>query len=156
MGQGPYAREKERERVPPGICLGTGSDQRIPKAARPWLNSSFSHLRVKGAQGSEACPLSKGRGICIFLVNGSMSEVGIVGTLSVQSERGGNFTFLSPWAASANPTATCITGPGCSGEKVLVREWNPQELFHLEIHERVFAFETQPNTSYTLASAADI
>jgi hypothetical protein len=152
-GQGPFARTKGPHAPPPGTCPGQ-PDESPPQAARPWLNSTFSNLRVKGAQGSEACPLSKGRGLCTFLVNGSISAVGIVGVLSVQSESGGNFTFLSPWAASAALTVTCSAGPGCSsGEKVPVRSWEPQGLFHLEPHEQVLAFETQPGTTYAVAAS---
>ena len=151
--QGPYAREKGT--VAPGACPGTGIDE-TSKVARPWLNSSFWNLRVKGAQGTEACPLSKGHGLCTFLVSGSISASGVVGALSVQSESGGNFTFLSPWAASVTPTATCDTGPGCSGgggKQVRVNDWTPAGLFHLEPHERVLAFETSANTTYTVAIA---
>ena len=60
---------------------------------RPWLNSSFSGMRVKGAQGTEAFPLSNG--LCTFLVDGSLSATGVVGTLRVFSERGVNFTLLA-------------------------------------------------------------
>ena len=153
-GQGPYAREKGA--VAPGACPGTGTDDETSKVARPWLNSSFSNLRAKGAQGTDACPLSKGHGLCTFLVSGSISASGVVGALSVLSESGGKFTFMSPWAASAAVTATCVTGPGCSGgggKKVPVSDWAPTGLFYLEPHERVLAFETQPNTSYAVVVA---
>ena len=43
---------------------------------RPWLNSSFSGMRVKGAQGTEACPLS--HGLCTFLVDGNLSAKVVV------------------------------------------------------------------------------
>lgn len=159
VGQGPYARKKGPP--PPGICSSSysysSSSSSSSSVARPWLNSTFSGLRVKGAQGTEACPLSTGHGLCAFLVSSSISAQGVVGTVRVLSEGGGNFTFLSPWTEATTPTtATCDTGPGCSsGGQVPVTVWPPQGLFHLEAHERVLAFETQSGTSYSLRSGSD-
>ena len=52
-------------------------------------------------QGTEACPLS--RGLCTFLVDASLSARGETGDIEVLSERGGNFTFLSPFPAAGCP-----------------------------------------------------
>ena len=38
------------------------------------------------------------------------------------------------------------------GQSVAVRSWGPEGLFHLEPHERVFAFETVANTSYIVST----
>ena len=126
--------------VPAGTCSGGSGG-----ALRPWLNSSFSRMRVKGAQGTDACPLTNG--LCTFLVDGSLSARGVVGSLRVFSERGGNFTFLSPFPAGVVPVVSQAAG----GQSVAVRPWAPAGLFHLEPHERVFAFETAANSSYDIS-----
>jgi hypothetical protein len=158
-GQGPYGRTHASP--PPGVCADAGSGG-VTAPARPWLNSSFSNLRVKGAQGTEVCPLTNG--LCTFLVGGSLSAVGVVGQLTVLSERGGNFTFLSPFAAGVLPTVLCVSGPGCSSAtsggatgtlavSVPITTWAPLGLFHLEEHEVVFAFETASNSTYAISAS---
>jgi hypothetical protein len=130
--------------APSGICNfatdGGGKDS----GATPWLNSSFSGMRVKGAQGTEACPLSAG--LCTFLVRASLSERGEVSDIAVHSERGGNFTFLSPFPASS---MLAVNEDG--GAMVPLRVWAPAGLFHLETHEAVFAFETTAGASYVIS-----
>ena len=141
----PYARTTAP--APPGICnfaTGGGSGD---SAATPWLNASFSGLRVKGAQGTEACPLSLG--LCTFLVGASLSTHGEVSDIDVFSERGGNFTFLSPFPASA--TLVVEERHTDATVKVSLRKWAPPGLFHLEAHETVFAFETKAKASYVIS-----
>ena len=142
----PYSRSRGPSK--PSVCDfaggGSGNDAREPE--RPWLNSSFSGMRVKGAQGTAACPLSNG--LCTFLVGASLSARGVVGSIDVLSERGGNFTFLSPYAAGSAPV---VTGRG--GVSVPCRKWAPAGLFHLEPHETVWAFETERNTEYVISNA---
>jgi hypothetical protein len=126
------------------LCDGGGGGGR-ESASTPWLNASFSRLRVKGAQGSEACPLSAG--LCTFLVGASLSARGEVSDIDVYSERGGNFTFLTPFPASSTLFVTEQHG----GTTVPMRRWTPAGLFHLETHEVVFMFETQANASYVIS-----
>ena len=71
-----------------------------------------------------------------------------VGSIDVLSERGGNFTFLSPYAAGSAPVVTSR-----SGASVPCRKWAPAGLFHLEPHETVWAFETERNTEYAISNA---
>jgi hypothetical protein len=145
----PYSRSREPSK--PGVCdfAGGGSSNKPNQPEQPWLNSSFSGMRVKGAQGTVACPLSNG--LCTFLVGASLSAHGVVGNIDVLSERGGNFTFLSPYPASSAPVVT-----ERSGAKVACSKWAPAGLFHLEPHETVWAFETERNTEYVISNASDL
>jgi hypothetical protein len=143
----PYSRSNATP--PTAVCGGSGGGGvGSPKVARPWLNSSFSGLRVKGAQGSEACPLANG--LCTFLVGASLSARGEPGTIHVHSERGGNFTFLSPYP---NQVVLVVVELGGGGGQVACKPWSPKDLFYLESHETVFIFETKPNTAYTIQAA---
>lgn len=148
-GNLPYARTTAP--APPGICnfaTGGGSGGGPSSAAAtPWLNASFSGLRVKGAQGTSLCPLSAG--LCTFLVGASLSARGEVSDIDVFSERGGNFTFLSPFPASATLIVEGHHGNGTV--RVPLRRWAPAGLFHLDAHETVFAFESKANASYVIS-----
>eukprot|EP01047_Picozoa_sp_COSAG01_P053769 COSAG01_NODE_5800_length_4026_cov_3.035141_1_plen_392_part_10 len=137
----PYSRSRGPSK--PRVCAFAGAGGSGIEPERPWLNSSFSGMRVKGAQGTVACPLSNG--LCTFLVGASLSARGVVGSIDVLSERGGNFTFLSPYSAGSAPVVTKR-----SGAKVPCCKWAPAGLFHLEPHETVWAFETERSTEYHL------
>ena len=144
-GGQPYGRASAP--APPGICdfAASGGIDGGGIASTPWLNASFSGLRVKGAQGTEACPLSAG--LCTFLVGASLSERGEVSAIDVYSERGGAFTFLSPFPAAA----TLLVTERYGGTTLPLRRWSPAGLFHLESHEAVFLFETDANATYVIS-----
>jgi len=141
----PYSRSNATPVA--GVCAGASGGTPGPAAlARPWLNSSFSGLRVKGAQGSEACPLANG--LCTFVVGASLSARGEVGAIHVRSERGGSFTFLSPFPGGVAPK---VAEHG--GGSVACKPWKPsKELFFLEPHETVFIFPTKANATYSISS----
>ena len=118
--------------------------------ARPWLNSSFSGLRVKGAQGSEACPLA--HGLCTFVVGASLSARGEAGAIRVRSERGGSFTFLSPFPSGVLPQVVEV-----GGGSVACKLWIPaKDLFFLEPDETVFIFPTKANGTYSISSGDEL
>ena len=143
----PYSRSNATP--PTSVCGGSGGGGvGSPKVARPWLNSSFSGLRAKGAQGSEACPLANG--LCTFLVGASLSARGEPGAIHVCSERGGNCTFLSPYPSQVVPVVAELGG---GGSRVVCSPWAPKDLFFLEPHETVFIFETKPNATYKIQAA---
>jgi hypothetical protein len=126
-----------------GACAGATPAAGV---ARPWLNSSFSGLRVKGAQGTEACPLANG--LCTFVVGASLSARGEAGAISVRSERGGRFTFLSPFPSGVAPQIEEL-----GGGNVPCMPWKPAKaLFFLEPHETVFIFPTKANGTYSISS----
>ena len=140
----PYSRSNATPAA--GVCAGAGGAASAPSLARPWLNSSFSGLRVKGAQGSEACPLANG--LCTFVVGASLSARGEAGAVRVRSERGGGFTFLSPFPSGVVPQVTEL-----GGGSVACKPWKPaEELFFLEAHETVFIFPTKANSTYSISS----
>ena len=129
-----------------GVCASATSSTSV---ARPWLNSSFSGLRVKGAQGSEACPLT--HGLCTFIVGATLSARGEAGAIHVRSERGGNFTFLSPFPSGMIPQVVEL-----GGGSVACKPWKPAEdLFFLEPHETVFIFPTKANGTYSISVKGD-
>lgn len=143
-GHLPYSRSNATPAA--GVCGGGGGTAAPAAVARPWLNSSFSGLRVKGAQGSEACPLANG--LCTFVVGGSLSARGEAGAIRVRSERGGSFTFLSPFPSGAVPAVAEL-----GGGSVACKPWKPaKELFFLEPHETVFIFATKANAIYSISS----
>ena len=123
--------EETTERT--GIAADADPEHGAPtRTLRPWLGSSFTTLRTHKA----------------FLVSGSLSERGQVGPVTVLSERGGNFTFLSPWPrAQAVPTVTAAGGQAVAVSVVLPK---PTEV-HLAEGEKLFAFTTRVNGSYTIA-----
>ena len=68
--------------------------------------------------------------------------------MTVLSERGGNFTFLSPWPrAKAAPTVTLVGGQAVTVSPIVPE---PMEVF-LAKGEQLFAFATRVNESYTIA-----
>ena len=103
---------------------------------RPWLGSSFTSLRAHGA----------------FLLSGSLSESGKVGPVTVVSERGGNFTFLTPWpSVHATPKVVATQGGA-----VVVASYVPSAaVLHVEPGERLFRFATRVNGSYTITVKTD-
>ena len=140
----PYSRSNATPAA--GVCAGGGGGGAAAAVARPWLNSSFSGMRAKGAQGSDACPLADG--LCTFVVGASLSARGEVGAIRVRSERGGSFTFLSPFPSGVVPAVTEL-----GGGSVACKPWEPaKELYFLEPHETVFIFATKPNATYSISS----
>ena len=141
----PYSRSNATPAA--GVCA-SGGGAATPAVARPWLNSSFSGLRAKGAQGSEACPLANG--LCTFVVGGSLSARGEAGAIRVRSERGGSFTFLSPFPSGVVPAVAELGGGGI----VACKPWKPaKKLFFLEAHETVFIFATKANATYSISGS---
>ena len=139
-----------------GVCANaSASASATAGVARPWLNSSFSGLRVKGAQGTEACPLANG--LCTFVVGASLSARGEPGAIHVRSERGGSFTFLSPFPSGVSPQVSELGGGGGgggTGSSVACKPWKPaKDLFFLEPHETVFIFPTEANGTYLISKS---
>jgi len=95
-------------------------------AIRPWLNSSFQNLRARGA----------------FLISGSLSESGVVGPLTIHSEKGRAFSFLNPWPSSGTPIVMQ------NGSQVIVRRVPPSSDVHLQIGEELYCFETVVDGQY--------
>ena len=95
--------------------------------------SSFTTLRAHGA----------------FLLSGSLSEMGVVGDITIFAEKSANFTFLTPWPAQ-DGLPVVRADNDVSVEVVSFHP--PLSEVYLEAGERLFRFATQVNTSYTLSA----
>ena len=72
--------------------------------------------------------------------------------MSVRSERGGSFTFLSPFPSGVVPQVAEL-----GGGSVACKPWIPaKDLFFLEPHETVFIFPTKANGTYSISSGDEL
>ena len=68
----------------------------------------------------------------------------------MSSERGGSFTFLSPFPRGVVPAVAELGGGG----SVACKPWKPaKDLFFLEPHETVFIFPTEANGTYLISKS---
>ena len=103
---------------------------------RPWLGSSFSTLRLHGA----------------FLASGSLSDNGVVGSVTITSEKGLPFAFLNPWPRAAGAPSVVVKEGGAS---VKLERWSPRASeVYLEKGEVLYRFNTTAGATYELSHAS--